>query len=192
MRWSVRSIKVLYPLHDERDFQVAVRERHTVPQVTLIRYLSSTLLAGVHSYLKAHPGHLAAHHPSRWPEVAGRPNVHFPPIGTPGEAAIAGADDVLTLASSVGLEALRAGQPVVVYGNPFYAGRGVNHDVADPRDLAAALAAAAGNAPDAIAVDPLVTDMMAWSWTERYTSQRFDANNLADLGGALREVLDQW
>ncbi len=184
-------VKVLYPLHDERDFQVAVRERHAVPQWALIRYLSSTLPAGVHLYLKAHPEHLAAHHPSRWPEVAGRPNVHFLPLETTSEKAIAGADVVFTLASSMGLEALRAGKPVVVYGRPFYAGRGVTHDVTDPRDLAAEIAAAAGTAPDAVAVDALLADMMAWSWAGRYTSQWSEAANLANLASGLRDVVEQ-
>lgn len=184
------AVRVLYPLHDERDFQIAFRERHAVPQSALIRYLSSTLPAGTHLYLKAHPEHLSAHHPLRWPEVADRPNVHFLPPETLGEAAIAGADVVLTLASSMGLEALRAGKPVVVYGRPLYAGRGVTRDIADPRDLPAAITGAVGTAPDPAGVDRLLTDMMAWSWGGRFTSDLSEPENLARLAGSLRELLE--
>jgi len=54
--------------------------------------------------------------------------------GTSPQAAIAAADEVHTLTSLLGFEALLRGRPVVTYGAPFYAGWGLTEDrLAFPR-----------------------------------------------------------
>jgi capsular polysaccharide export protein len=181
--------RILYPLHDEEDFQVAVRERHALPQRALVRYLSSVLPWGYHLYLKPHPEHMASHHQLLWGEVAKLPNVHFLASDVKPAAAIEGADVVFTLASSMGLEALRAGKPVVCYGRPFYAGRGLTSDVDDPRELANALTAASNFTPPSAEVNNLVEEMMAWSWPGSFTPLETTAANLDLLASAVEDVL---
>lgn len=55
---------------------------------------------------------------------------------------------VVTLNSTVGLEALAFMKPVVVLGDAVYAGRGITVDVPDPRELPAKLAEAVRFRPD--------------------------------------------
>lgn len=51
-------------------------------------------------------------------------------------------DAVVTVNSTVGLESLLQGKPVVALGNSIYSGKGFTHDVAGPADFAPALRAA--------------------------------------------------
>ncbi|MBA4022772.1 MAG: hypothetical protein C0482_10460 [Gordonia sp.] len=184
-------VRILYPLHDERDFQVAVRERHAVPQVHLLAYISSTLPAGYHLYVKPHPEHLAAHHSIRWRHLTERPNVHFLPAGMKGGAAIESADVVLTLASSMGFEALSAGKPVVCYGSPFYSERGLTHDVKDPRTISRVLQESIGVVPDSGKVKELHDEILKWSWHGSFTPLVTSEDNMARLMTALNDVRAQ-
>lgn len=188
---SAHDVKVLYPLHDERDFQVAVRERHAVPQSALLQYLSSTLPAGYHIYVKPHPEHSAAHHTILWRDASQRPNIHFLPLGMKGSEALDGADVVLTLASSMGFEAAERGKPVVCYGSPFYSRRGVTIDVSDPRDLAPAILEAREFRPPAEDVTALRQTMLDHSWEGRFTPLSLEVANLERLAGAVRDVVEQ-
>lgn len=182
---------VLYPLHDERDFQVAVRERHALPQEDFLLYVSSVLEPGMRLLVKPHPQHFADHHPILWRRLRRRPNVAFLPAQLPASEAIKDADVVLTLASSLGFEALQAGKPVVCYGTPFYSRRGLTGDVADVRDIAAALAAAVGTVPDLSRVADLVGRMETQSWPGRFTPLDLEAENLVLLAAALRDAMEQ-
>ncbi len=182
-------ISVLYPLHDERDFQVALRERHAVPQEHLLLYLSSTLPPGHRLFVKPHPQHQADHHPLLWRRLRARPNVTFLPPDQPASEAIDAADVVLTLASSLGFEALLRETPVVVYGRPFYSRRGLTVDVEDPRALAPAIRDAVGTIPDPAGLDALIALMHRSSWAGRFTPLDLAPANLERLQDALQEVL---
>lgn len=182
-------IAVLYPLHDERDFQVALRERHAVPQEALLLYVSGVLPPRHHLYVKPHPQHQADHHPLLWRRLRARPNVTFLPPAQPASQAIAAADVVLTLASSLGYEALTQGTPVVCYGQPFYSRRGLTVDVADPREIAGAVRDAVGRVPDRARLDDLVRLMHETSWPGRFTPLDLGPQNLRMLEAAVVEVL---
>jgi hypothetical protein len=182
---------VLYPLHDERDFQVAVRERHALPQEDFLLYVSSVLEPGARLLVKPHPQHFADHHPILWRRLRRRPNVAFLPAQMSATEAIDDADVVLTLASSLGFEALQAGKPVVCYGSPFYSRRGLTDDVTDLRDIAGVLAAAVGTVPDCDRVADLVARMEAQSWPGRFTPLDLGAENLSLLAAALRDAIEQ-
>jgi capsular polysaccharide export protein len=186
---SHQQTRILYPLHDERDFQVAVRERHAVPQESFLLYLSTVLPPGYHLYVKPHPHHRADHHPLLWWRLHRRPNVTFLPMSWSAKDAIRFADVVLTLASSLGFEALLQGRSVVCYGTPFYAGRGLTVDVGDVRELPSALADALDQQPEAAAVRVLVEEMYRRSWPGNFTPLDLSESNLALLGQALHEAL---
>lgn len=184
-------VKVLYPLHDERDFQVAVRERHAIPQINLLTYVSSRLPPGFHLYVKPHPEHSAAHHTLLWQRLVDRPNVTFLSPTMSAKEAIEGSDLIFTLASSLGFEAIQVGKPVVCYGQPFYGKRGLTVDVDDPRMIAKAIQDAHNTKPELSIVDDLTSTMKAWSWEGSFTPLKPDAANLRLLSGAVKEVIAQ-
>lgn len=184
-------VKVLYPLHDERDFQVAVRERHAVPQMHLLRYLSSELPPNFHLYVKPHPEHSASHHTLLWRNLVKRPNVHFLPPDMSAAEAIENADVIFTLASSLGFEAVQTGKPVVCYGRPFYWNRGVTYDVADPRAIAGSIEASVGTTPDQAALAKLNEIMTEWSWPGQFTPLNLERQNLEKLTVAVKNAIGQ-
>jgi Capsule polysaccharide biosynthesis protein len=186
---AAEETRILYPLHDERDFQVAVRERHALPQEDFLLYVSSVLDPGQRLFVKPHPQHAADHHPILWRRLRQRPNVSFLPADLSAAEAIAGSDVILTLASSLGFEALQVGKPVVCYGTPFYSRRGLTTDVADVRDIAAALSGAVGGGPESTKMDTLVADMEERSWYGQFTPLDLGVENLALLAHGLRDAM---
>lgn len=186
---AAEETRILYPLHDERDFQVAVRERHALPQEDFLLYVSSVLDPGQRLFVKPHPQHAADHHPILWRRLRHRPNVSFLSADLSAADAIAGSDVILTLASSLGFEALQVGKPVVCYGTPFYSRRGLTTDVADVREIAAALSGAVGGGPEVAKVDALVVDMEEQSWPGQFTPLDLGVENLALLARGLRDAM---
>jgi len=148
---------LLYPLHDEQDFQVALRERHAIPQVSLLEYVSSTIPASWRIRVRLHPAHRGAVAIPSLRRLAALPNVSVDVSHAPIEAALESTTAVLTLASSVGFDALRAGLPVVCYGRPFYSGRGLTVDVADPRGIGPALSEPRLRPPDPARLDAFLS-----------------------------------
>src|SRR5262245_13696993 len=65
-------------------------------------------------------------------------------------------DTVATLSSNVGLEALIVGLPVIVWGQPVYARRGLTHDLTLPEDVSRLLSAGIPPGPDADRVTGLI------------------------------------
>jgi Capsule polysaccharide biosynthesis protein len=181
--------RILYPLHDERDFQVAVRERHALPQEDFLLYVSSVLDPGRRLFVKPHPQHAADHHPVLWRRLRQRPNISFLPADLSATEAIAGSDVVLTLASSLGFEALQVGKPVVCYGTPFYSHRGLTTDVADVRDVATALSRAIGRGAEISKVEALSASMEEQSWPGQFTPLDLGVENLALLAHGLRDAM---
>ncbi|MBX4171848.1 hypothetical protein K3M35_24995 [Rhodococcus sp. DMU2021] len=179
---------VVYPMHDERDFQVAVRERHAIPQVHFLRYLSTTLPVGHRLWIKPHPHHLSSHHNVILREVADLPNVSFLPPRMHFSEAIDLADVILTLASTMGFEALKRGKPVVCYGTPFYSGYGLTTDVKDPRDIANAILDA--QPADPAGVERLLARMEEFSWPGQFTPLDLSPDNLQLLQRGILDVID--
>jgi capsular polysaccharide export protein len=183
-----RETVILYPLHDERDFQVAVRERHAIPQSAFLRYVASTLPSGYRLWVKPHPEHRAAHHRLNWRNLANVSNVKFLEPDVTFAEAINACDVVLTLASTMGFEALKVGRPVVCYGRPFYSNRNLTVDVADPRSIAGAVQSAVGSTPDEQRLQGLISDMQRWSWPGQFTPLDLSAENLTLLAAAIDDV----
>ncbi|WP_418345007.1 hypothetical protein [Rhodococcus pyridinivorans] len=178
---------IVYPMHDERDFQVAVRERHAIPQAHLLRYVSTTLPVGYRLWIKPHPEHLTSHHNIVMPEIAKCPNISFLEPGMHFTDAIDFADVILTLASTMGFEALKRSKPVVCYGTPFYSGYGLTTDVKDPRGISQAIVEAERPCPERL--DELLARMAAYSWPGKFTPIDLSPHNLFLLRNGLSDVI---
>ncbi len=90
---------------------------------------------------KPHPDVLAGHRPGAVPDAVARRHADHVVTGGAMAALIAAVDEVHTLTSLAGFEALLRGRRVVVHGQPFYAGWGLTEDLAPPprRDRALTL-----------------------------------------------------
>jgi capsular polysaccharide export protein len=189
LRMSTSTTNVLYPLHDERDFQVAVRERHAVPQEKFLLYVSSVLPSSYHLWIKPHPEFVADHNPLFWRDLAHRPNVSFLRPDVSFEDAIAESDIVMTLSSTLGFEALQRHVPVVCYGSPFYSGRGLTTDVRDIRDISAAITRSLDSVPSPSGIEDLKRLMMRMSWPGQFTPIDASQENLEDLANGLFDAI---
>lgn len=180
---------VLYLAQDEQDFQLAFGERHALPQSSLLLYLSSVMPPGYRLMVKPdHPGY-ARRSARQWGNVSSRPNVTALGADVSAAEAIEAADVVFTVSSSVGYRALLAGRPVVCYGTPFYSGRGLTIDVADPRDIGGSLSKALNFLPDEQEISRFAASVESASWPGRASPLELEPANLHALGLALRDAL---
>ena len=110
---------------------------------------------------KPHPDGLAGNRPGRLSRVAspaaGGPDAVAPDV--PLVTALASADEVHTLTSLTGFDALLRGMPVVTYGQPFYAGWGLTEDRAPRVHRARPLSL------DALTAGVLLRYAHYWDWT---------------------------
>ena len=81
---------------------------------------------------KPHPDVDAGHRAGAVPDAAALRHANLVVRGVPMAALIAAVDEVHTLTSLAGYEALLRGRRVVVHGQPFYAGWGLTEDLAPP------------------------------------------------------------
>ena len=81
---------------------------------------------------KPHPDVEAGHRAGRLPDATILRHADCIMRDTPIAALIAAVDEIHTLTSLAGFEALLRGRPVSVYGQPFYAGWGLTEDLAPP------------------------------------------------------------
>ncbi|OZC60447.1 hypothetical protein CH267_04700 [Rhodococcus sp. 06-621-2] len=183
-------VNVLYPLHDERDFQVAVRERHAIPQQHLLKYVASRLPANFRLWVKPHPEHVMAHHTRRLRSISDVPNISFLPPRMPFSQALELCDVVFTLASTLGFEALKVGKPVVCYGSPFYSGRQLTLDVVDPRQIAEKIVSATSFRPDAERFARFLDEMQDVSWPGQFTPLDLSAENMDLLAKGVLDAIE--
>ena len=80
--------------------------------------------------------------------IASRPNVHLVEPRTSTLELVERAAGVVTISSTVGLEALMLGRPVMTVGRPFYSGYGVTLDLDGPAEAGIRLADLLSFKPD--------------------------------------------
>lgn len=139
---------VYFPLHDAADYKIRALVPHLADQQDVARKLAAALPDGVELVVKEHPQSIGRN-PLHWlREVASIPGVRLVPPRTSTHDLIAGADGVAVISSTVGLEALLHGKPVLTLGEPFYSGYGVTVDVDGLDDAQRGIAALMTFAPD--------------------------------------------
>jgi capsular polysaccharide biosynthesis protein len=126
---------VYFPLHVTNDFKVMRVIPHCVDQEYLIQQLSDSLPQGCDIVLKEHPVSIGRN-PVRflW-RLKRAANVRLVDPHTSSHELIRDSAAVAVISSTVGLEALLYGKPVLTLGQPFYSGYGVTVDVDSFREL---------------------------------------------------------
>jgi hypothetical protein len=139
---------VYFPLHVTDDFKVKRVIPHCVDQAYLIEMVADMLPQGLNLVLKEHPVSIGRNPVGFLRRLTNRENVHLVDPHTSSHELVRRSRAVIVISSTVGLEALLHGQPVLTMGQPFYAGYGVTVDVDSFRELGPAITRALEFEPD--------------------------------------------
>jgi capsule polysaccharide export protein KpsC/LpsZ len=110
--------------------------------------VADMLPEGIDVVLKEHPVSIGRNPVSFLRRLTRRSNVHLVDPYTSSHELIRRSEAVVVISSTVGLEALLHGRPVLTMGQPFYSGYGVTVDVDSFRELPTALAEVLAFTPD--------------------------------------------
>jgi hypothetical protein len=139
---------VYFPLHVTDDFKIKKVVPHCVDQGYLIEQVADALPADYDLVLKEHPVSIGRN-PLTWlRRVLRRPNIKLVDPYTSSHELMAESTAVAVIGSTVGLEALLHGKPILTLGQPYYAGYGVTVDVDSFREIRAAVPRVLHTPPD--------------------------------------------
>jgi len=139
---------VYFPLHVVDDYKILRIIPHTNDQASLIEQVAGALPHGYDIVLKEHPMSIGRNRLALLHRLAQIPNARLVEPRTSSHELMRGADAVVVISSTVGLEALLHGRPVLTLGQPFYSGYGVTLDVDSFREIREAVPAVLAFAPD--------------------------------------------
>lgn len=139
---------VYFPLHVVDDYKLKRILPHCANQVALIRQVAKAVPSGFDVVVKEHPLSIGRNRLRMLAALRRIPNVRLVPPRTSSHRLVAGSKAVTVISSTVGLEALLTGTPVLTLGDPFYAGFGVTVDISDFADIGTGVAKVLEFEPD--------------------------------------------
>ncbi len=123
---------VFYPMHAPIEGQTVVRGFAYRDEISLIRAIADSLPPGYRLYVKEHPGYEGARPPRDLREIrALGDRVSIIDPSTSSHELIRAAAVSVVVNSSVWLESLVLGRPVITLGRGLFSGYGVTREVAD-------------------------------------------------------------
>ena len=128
---------VYFPLHVTDDYKIKRVIPHCVDQAALIEQVADYLPQGHDLVIKEHPLSIGRNSIALIHRLTRRPNIHLVEPRTSSHDLIRRSRAIAVISSTVGLEALLHGKPVLTLGQPFYSGYGVTVDVDSFRELQA-------------------------------------------------------
>lgn len=137
-----------FPLHVMDDYKLKRVIPHCANQVGLIEQVARALPHGYDLVVKEHPMSIGRNSLQFLRSLARMRNVRIVPPKTGSHALIAQSRGVVVISSTVGLEALLHGKPVMTLGQPFYSGFGVTLDIDNFADIRASVPRLVDAVPD--------------------------------------------
>jgi hypothetical protein len=139
---------VYFPLQVADDYKILKLRPHCVHQEAIVEQVADALPPGVDIVVKEHPMSIGRNRLGMLRRLSKPPHIHLvDPRRSSLELAQASAG-VVTISSSVGLEALLCNKPVLTLATPFYAGYGVTVDLEDLREISEKVPELLGFSPD--------------------------------------------
>lgn len=126
---------VYFPLHVTDDYKIKRVIPHTVDQASLIEQVADTLPQGYDIVLKEHPMSVGRNSLALLRRLRKIPNARLVDPYTSSHDLMQKAEAIVVISSTVGLEALMYGKPVLTMGQPFYGGYGVTLDIDSFREI---------------------------------------------------------
>jgi hypothetical protein len=126
---------VYFPLHVTTDYKIKRVIPHCVDQAAIIELIADALPQGVDLVLKEHPMSVGRNALAFLRRMRRRENVRLVDPYTSSHELIRESRAVAVISSTVGLEALLHGKPVMTVGQPFYSGYGVTLDADSFREI---------------------------------------------------------
>ena len=181
---------VYFPLHVTDDFKIKKVIPHCIDQGDLIQQVADSLPHGYDLVLKEHPWSIGRNPLSWLKRVLRRPNIRLVDPYTSSHELMAGSAAVVVISSTVGLEALLHGKPVLTLGRPYYAGYGVTVDIESFREIRTAVPHVLESPPDREAVLRFLGAAMRTTYPgapQGVDSSSENASTLAGLAGPGRQ-----
>jgi capsular polysaccharide biosynthesis protein len=132
---------VYFPLHVVDDYKIKRVIPHCYDQASVIEQVADALPHGVEIVLKEHPMSVGRNSLALLRRLKRIPNARLVKPHTSSHDLVRRAEAVVVISSTVGLEALLYGRPVLTLGQPFYSGYGVTVDVDSFREIREAVPA---------------------------------------------------
>ncbi|MEA2156678.1 MAG: hypothetical protein QOE11_2818 [Solirubrobacteraceae bacterium] len=126
---------VYFPLHVTDDYKIKRLVPHCTDQASIIEHVAESLPAGYDLLTKEHPMSIGRNPMGLLRRLHAISNVRIVAPSESSHELIAGAAAIVVISSTVGLEALLHGKPVLTIGEPFYARLGVTLDAASSADI---------------------------------------------------------
>ena len=139
---------VYFPLHVTEDYKIARVIPHCRDQASIIEQVAGYLPSGYDVVVKEHPMAIGCTSLRTLARLRRVPNLRILPPETSSHDLIRASTAVAVISSTVGLEALLHGKPVLTIGEPFYSGAGVTLDVTSFAELREAVPALLRFEPD--------------------------------------------
>jgi hypothetical protein len=140
---------VYFPLHVTEDYKIKRLIPHCADQASIVEQIADALPPGYDLVLKEHPMSIGRNGIGQLRRVRRRSNVVLVDPHTSSHELIRDAAAVAVISSTVGLEALLYGKPVLTLGEPFYSGYGITLDVESFAELRQKIPALLAFSPDA-------------------------------------------
>jgi hypothetical protein len=126
---------VYFPLHVVDDYKIKRLLPHCSDQLALVRQVARALPHGYDLVVKEHPMSIGRNPLTMLAQLRRMRNVRIVEPRTSSHELIRSAQAVAVISSTVGLEALLYGKPVLTLGQPFYSGFGVTVDASSPSEI---------------------------------------------------------
>lgn len=147
---------VYFPLHLAEDYKLKRLIPHCANQLWIVEQLARALPHGFDLVVKEHPMGLGHNRLRMLAQLHRMRNVTLVDPYTSSHRLIEEAAAVAVVSSTVGLEALLHGKPVLTLGRPYYAGYGATVDLDSFKDIRRLLPATLDFQPDAELIRRLV------------------------------------
>ena len=110
----------IYPIHFHPEAATLIQGRHFNDQIRIVEMISKALPADVTLVIKEHKVNIGRHPLSFYRRLSEFHNVAFVSENIDVYALISGAIGTITISSSMGLETMMLGKPVLAFGDVFY------------------------------------------------------------------------
>jgi hypothetical protein len=137
-----------FPIHYATDFKIERVIPHCADQEYLIRQVAQSLPQGYDLVVKEHPYSIGRSSVSMLRRLDRIPNVRLVDPFTSSHELMRAASAITVISSTVGIEALMYGKPVLTMGQPYYAGYGLTRDIDSFREIRQAVPALLDFLPD--------------------------------------------